>query len=204
MTMKQSILNYFVITAIALSLSTRSNCQNDLPESFKKDPLSAQLKFLEEHTRIYENYRAIREDIFRVISKNTLDTLKNAKSRISGLIVQTTALNSRIDSLQKSMESSETNLKKATSTKNSIGVLGMEVNKTVYNTVMWTILAGLILLLTIGYLTFKQNRVTTLKTRKELDNLQAEYEDYRTKSRLEREKMNIDHFNEIQKYKGKR
>jgi uncharacterized membrane-anchored protein YhcB (DUF1043 family) len=80
----------------------------------------------------------------------------------------------------------------------------MEVNKTVYNTVMWTILAGLILLLTIGYLTFKQNRVTTLKTRKELDNLQAEYEDYRTKSRLEREKMNIDHFNEIQKYKGKR
>jgi chromosome segregation ATPase len=121
MTMKQSILNYFVITAIALSLSTRSNCQNDLPESFKKDPLSAQLKFLEEHTRIYENYRAIREDIFRVISKNTLDTLKNAKSRISGLIVQTTALNSRIDSLQKSMESSETNLKKATSTKNSIG-----------------------------------------------------------------------------------
>jgi hypothetical protein len=142
--------------------------------------------------------------MFRVISKNTVDTLRNAKTRISELLQETTALTARIDSLRSSLEATGTSLEKASSTKNSISILGIEVNKVVYNTVMWTIIAALLLLLAIGYLTFTHNRITTVKTLKELEVLKAGFEEYRTKTRLEREKMNVDHFNEIQKLRGKR
>jgi hypothetical protein len=201
--MRQLILRICVLTAIILAIAARSNCQNALPEVLKQGTLPEQLQYLDEHTRIYENYRAIREDMFRNFSRNTLDTLANGKKRINALILQTTALDNRIDSLQKSLEASKTELQEKTRTKNSIHVLGIEVNKVVYNTLMWSIVGALAFLLIVGYLSFKVNRAVTIRTKKDLEDLKAEYEEYRTKTRLEREKTAIDHFNEIKKYKGR-
>jgi hypothetical protein len=200
--MSQSILKFWFFTAIVLAGAVRSNCQNDLPDVFKQGTISKQLNYLDEHTRIYENYRAIREDIFRLISKNTLDTLNNAKSSINKLILQTTTLNNRIDSLKKSLEAANNELKVKTRTKNSISVLGMEVNKKAYNSFMWTLLAVMAFLLIAGFLTFRQNRIITLRTKKDLNELKEEFEEYHKKTRLDREKMTMDHFNEIKKLKG--
>jgi uncharacterized membrane-anchored protein YhcB (DUF1043 family) len=87
-------------------------------------------------------------------------------------------------------------------TKNSIRLLGIEVNKTVYNTVMWTILAVMLFLLIAGYLTFQRNRVITVRTKKDLEDLKQEFEGYRQKVRVEREKTSLEHFNEIKKLRG--
>lgn len=199
--MSHSIPKFCFITVIILAGSVRANCQNALPDVFKQETISEQLKFLDERTRVYDNYRAIREDMFRTISKNVNDTLTNAKKRINILILQTTTLNNRIDSLKKGLEVTNNELMETTRTKESISVLGIEVNKVTYNSIMWTILAGLVLLLIIGYLSFRQNRSITVRTKKDLIDLKEEFEGYRTKTRLEREKMSIDHFNEIKKLK---
>ncbi len=201
--MRKLAMKFWVLAVIVLVSSTRIICQSALPEVFEKGTISEQLKYLNERARIYEGYRAIREDMFRSVSSNTLDTLTSSKRRISELVAYTNTLNNRMDSLKKSLESTRIELDEKTHTKNSIPVLGMEVNKTTYNTIMWTILAALVFLLTVGYLSFKQNRIVTLRTRKELDELSAAFEEYRTKTRLEREKTAIDHFKEIQKLKGK-
>jgi hypothetical protein len=200
--MKQLFVRCCFLALFLVAGTIKEHGQTDLPPVFRQGTISEQLKYLNERARIYEDYRAIREDMFRSISRNTLDTLTKAKKRITGLVANTYALNNRIDSLNKSLESTRIELNEKTHTKNSIPVLGMEVNKTTYNTMMWTILAALVFLLTVGYLSFKQNRVVTLKTKKELDELSAAFEDYRTKTRLEREKTAIEHFKEIQKLKG--
>jgi len=67
---------------------------------------------------------------------------------------------------------------------------------------MWTLVAVLLGLLLIGYFTFRQNRVITVRTKNDLNELKTEYEKYQKKTRLEREKMTIDHFNEIKKLRG--
>ena len=200
--MNKSKLKFYIITAVFLVGAFRGNCQNALPEVFEQGTLSEQLKYLDERTRIYENYRAIREDMYQVFSRNTLDSLTKTKSRINKLVLHTAILDTRIDSLNKSLEASNKKLLETARTKNSISVLGMEVNKITYNTVMWTILAAVVFLLIAGYLSFKQNRVITLRTKKDLQDLKEEFEEYRKKTRLEREKTNLDHFNEIKKLKG--
>lgn len=200
--MRQLIPRIFVLTAILLAGFVRVDCQNELPEVFKEGTIPEQLKYLDERTRIYENYRAIREDMFRTVSRNTLDSINQAKKRINGLILHAGVLDNRIDSLQKSLEASKTELEEKSRTKNSIRVLGIEVNKVTYNTIMWTILGVLAFLLVTGYLTFRQNRAVTLRTKKDLNDLKAEFEEYRKKTRLEREKTAIDHFNEIKRLKG--
>ncbi len=198
----KSILKLSLLIAVLLASGTRVYCQNEMPDVFKQETIPEQLKYLEEHTRIYENYRAVREDIFQKVSKNTIDTLTKTTTKINALILHNRALNNRIDSLKKAQELFNAELKEVTRTKESISVLGLEINKKTYNSIMWTMMAALLLLLLIGYFTFMQNRSITLRTKKDLNELVDEYEKYKKKTRLEREKMTIDHFNEIKKLRG--
>ena len=195
-------VKFFILGTILLAGIVRVSGQSDAPDVFTKGTINEQLKYLDERTRIYENYRAIREDMFRSINRNITDTLAKAKARINELSAQTAALSVRIDSLNKNLETSGNKLTSAMNTKNSIRLLGIEVNKTVYNTVMWTILAVMLFLLIAGYLTFQRNRVITVRTKKDLEDLKQEFEGYRQKVRVEREKTSLEHFNEIKKLKG--
>lgn len=186
-----------------LSGTARGISQTTLPEILEQGSISEQLDYIQQRTRIYEDYRAIREDMFQQISRNALDSLNEAKLRINGLELQTVLLNRRIDSLINNLEATKSDLNEMTRTKNSISLLGIEVNKVPYNAVMWIIIAVLLFLLVSGYLAFKQTRAATIRTKKDLDELKEEFEDYRTKARLEREKTALKHFNEIKKLKEK-
>jgi hypothetical protein len=195
------IRSLFLILLLMNGLSA-SYGQGALPDVFKQETLSDQLNYLNEHTRIYDNYRAIREDMFQAMSRNTLDTINKAKHKIRDLNKNSMVLNNRIDSLNKSLESTHADLDQKIRTKNSIQVLGMEVKKNTYNAVMWSIVGILVFLLLTGYLTFRVNRSTTLRTKKDLEDLKQEFESYRTQSRLAREQMARDHFNEIKRLKA--
>lgn len=190
------------VSAVLFVVSIVQVFSQSVPEEYRKEPIPGQLEYLEDHTRVYENFRAIREDIFQLIARNVNDSLNGAKRKINNLNAQTNMLNSRIDSLNVSLQATNDELNKMTRTKNSISVLGLNVNKNTYNSIMWSILGILIFLLVVGYLTFKQNRITTLKTRKELVDLTDEFEEYKKKTRIEREKTTMEHFNEIKKLKA--
>ena len=89
-----------------------------------------------------------------------------------------------------------------TRTKNSIKLLGLEVNKLTYNSIMWLIIAGLAACLVIGFLVFKRNLYSIHHIKKELSELKEEFEAYRKSAREAREKMSMEHFNEIKKLRG--
>jgi hypothetical protein len=193
------ILLIFLLLVLAFPKVTG---QTTMPEVLYKNSLKEQLNYLEEKTRIYENYRAIREDMFQKIKGNISDTLSSASKKIAVLKNTTSKLNHTIDSLKSLFETTNTNLENITRTKNSISILGLEVNKLTYNKIMWTITAGLLILLALGFLGFKRNMTITHETKKELSDLKTEFEAYRKTTREAREKMSMDHFNEIKRLKG--
>jgi hypothetical protein len=200
--MNHNRLSLFISAFVLVVSGTEAVCQNVLPEVLDKGTLTEQMKYLEEKTRIYEDYRAIREDMFQKIKDNSIDSLNMAKGKIKGYLDLTGTLNSRIHSLRDSLTATQEELKETTRTKNSISVIGIGVNKLAYNTIMWTIVAVLVTLLAVGFLAFKRNHIVTVNTKNELRALQTEFEEYRKKTRLEREKMSMDHFNEIRKLRG--
>jgi len=111
-------------------------------------------------------------------------------------------LNQKIDSLTKDLGSTKTSLEEMTNTKESIKVIGLEVKKTDYNRVMWTVIFILGAALVLGFLVFKRNMSVLSDTKKDLQELKTEFEAYRKTSREAREKLTMDHFNEIKKLKG--
>lgn len=192
---------------ILITIFNTSNiiyCQSTIPEILENGTLEEQLNYLEERTRIYEDYRAIREDMFQLVKKNSIDSLSSGKNRINSLIARNNNLSSEIDSLNNTLSLTRNDLDEAVRTKNTIRLLGMNLNKFAYNTIMWIITGVLCFLLVSGFLAFRRNISVTTETKKELEDLKNEFEEYRTKSRIEREKMSLDHFNEIKRLKGKK
>jgi len=174
-----------------------------MPDVLQKGSLTEQLNYIEERTRIYDYYRAIREDMWQQIKKNTLDTLAVAKGEISVLTLSENKYYGKIDSLNKIVTDARVKLDEAVRTKNSINVLGLDINKFAYNSVMWIIVAGLAIILAIVFLAFKRNITVTRNTKKDLEELKAEFETYRKQSREAREKMSMEHFNEIRRLRAK-
>jgi hypothetical protein len=178
------------------------NAQTAMPDMLQNGTLKEQMDFVQEKTRIYEGFRAIREDMFQKIKGNALDSLKAAKTEIKGLKNNTRTLFLKIDSLNASVGTIRADLEQMTKTKNSISLMGIEINKKGYNAVLWTIIVALAGFLTFGFLAYQRNHNVTAHTRKECEELKKEFEAYRKASREAREKMSMTHFNELKKLRG--
>jgi hypothetical protein len=199
----RSGLKFISIIAISFITIVITKGQSPAPtDVLTSSPLKDQMKFIEEKTRIYENFRAVREDMFQKLIKNVSDTLSASEKKILMLTSRTSDLNNTIDSLRSGLNTVKTNLNEMTLTKNRIRMFGIEVNKITYNTTVSIIIGGLIVVLALGFLAFKRNVTTTSQTNKELQDLKNEFEAYKKSSREAREKMSMDHFNEIRKLKG--
>jgi len=192
----------YTLTIGLLMLPFTMNSQTTMPEMLVKGSMKEQMDYIQEKTRIYEDYRAVREDMFQKIKGNALDSLNSAKTEINSLKINAREQNLTIDSLNASIENVRADLDKMAKTKNSIRLLGMEINKVAYNAVLWTIIAVLAGLLTIGFLAFRRNRTVTVHTKREIEELKKEFEAYRKAAREAREKMSMTHFNELKKLRG--
>lgn len=197
-------LNYKIVLIFAALIITAESgkSQTAIPVELTGNQLKEQIKYLEEHTRIYENYRAIREDMYQKLNTNILDSITANKSKVAGLKNIAASLKNESDSLRSLQELTAKSLEEMTATKNSIKVLGLEVNKHSYNSLMWVLVSLLISLLSIGFLIFRKCIVNSLRTGKELEKLRQEFETYRQTTRIAREKIEMDHFLEIKKLKG--
>jgi len=199
---RYSVLKYLLVILFLATISVKGSCQTPIPEVLNTGTLKEQMDYIEERTRIYENYRAIREDMFQLIKGNSIDSLIAEKNTVNQLTVNRLQNKETVDSLSAVLGATQVRLKEATDSKNSISVLGMEFSKTLYNLFTWIIIAGLLFILGVGFLAFRRNMVMMIHAKKDLEELRNEFETYRQTAREAREKMSMDHFNEIRRIKG--
>ena len=192
-----------MLSVFLLMVYENGYSQSEMPPELTSGSITEQIKYLQERTRIYENYRAIREDMFQKLTRNVLDTIALKQSRIEELARNHASLVSKYDSVNLLLGRADKNLIQALDTKNSIKVLGIEVRKNTYNSVMGIIILVLSGFLLFGFIAFRRNLSVTSRTTKDLKDIREEFETYRQTTRIAREKMQMDHFNEIKKLKGK-
>ena len=198
----QSQIRIALVFAFIIIAVLKANGQAPMPEELSKNKLKEQLDYIQVRAKLFNDYRAIREDMFQKLIGNINDTLSVAKSNISGLLIIKSKLTHTVDSLTTELGSTKSSLEEMTLTKNSMRVFGIEVNKVIYNIILWAIIAGLLAILASGFLVFKRNMTITKSTKKELKELKEEFEAYRKSAREAREKASMAHFNELKKLKG--
>jgi hypothetical protein len=191
-----------LLMLFALILSgTKPLAAQGLPEVLQEGTLQEQLDYIQNRTLIYENFRAVREDMFQKVKNNSLDSLRSARAQMHGLSMQINNLDSRIDSLSFLLAGTRGDLNTAVENRDNISFVGIPMNKTAYNMLVWIIIGGLTILLLLGLFFYFRNRVIMVNTLNEIGELKEEFENYKKNSRERREKLVMEHFNEIKKFK---
>jgi len=193
-----SLLLFFLISSFSPSLQAQSNTIIAVLDSASFED---QLEFLHEKTRVYNDFRAIREDVFLLMKKNAIDTVRKEKLEVARLNSELSERDFQIETLNTDLSRTKTERDQSIRTKDSFTFLGMEVQKGVYNTIMWIVVLGLVAVGVILFLLFKRSFVVTSQTKQELESIQEEYEVYRKSSREKYEKLVVNHHSEIMKLK---
>ena len=95
--------NFKIILICLLGLASRQGfAQRTMPEVLVQGTIKEQFDYLDGRTGIYNDFRAIREDMFQKIRSNTMDSLNAEKNNILELEDQILDHNMLIDSLKSS------------------------------------------------------------------------------------------------------
>ncbi len=202
--MKKNIRTFITLSFLTVSILSGGQlfAQNTMPEVMEKGSLEEQKDYLTEKMNIYNGYRAVRDDIFLKMLKNSVDSLNSAKKDIQDLTLQENELNSSIASLNKELGKVKSERDTAIKNRNNMKLFGISLNKTSYNLILWGIIAGLIFLLAIVFTLYKRSYIVTANTRKDLEDTREEFETFRKSSREKQEQLVLSHFNEVKKLKG--
>jgi len=177
--------------------------QTTMPEILDTGTLEEQYDYLEERTRIYNDFRAIREDMFQKIKSNSMDSLMAAKTEILHLEGQLGERSTTIETLQADLRKSNQDRELAVKNRDRLKFLGIPMHKTLYNSILWTVVAALAFLTVILFLSTKRNITISRRTGKDLEETMEEFEAHRKQARERYEQLVVKHHNELRKMKGK-
>ncbi len=154
------------------------------------------------------NYRADgkRYEVVRTISldqlrQNVLDTLSGFNTRAAELKATISGHESTITSLEKKLEDTTNSLAAVTEEKDNMSFLGIAVSKGTYNAILWTVIAGLLVLLLFFIYKFRNSNILTQEAKTNLSELETEYEDHRRRALEREQKISRQLQDEINKYK---
>ncbi len=173
-----------------------------LPDVFDQGTLKEQFDYLQERTNIYNNYRAVREDMFRKIQRNSLDSLQNLQMLIKGMDREQAVLKLERETANMQLNEVTKQRDMAVKERDSFNLLGVAIDKVFYNMILWAIIAALAALVIFTFSIMKSAQSAAKVKISDLNDLKTEYEEYKKSSRERFEKQSIDHFNEIKRLKG--
>ena len=132
---------------------------------------------------------------------NVLDSLNGTKLEIANLNSNLIERNFQIETLNSDLARTKNERDEAIRNKDSMSFIGIQMNKGVYNSVMWFVVLGLIVVSVVLFLLFKRAHIVTTQVKNELATMQADFEAHKNNSREKYEKLVVSHHNEIMKMK---
>lgn len=195
-------VNILLFTSLFLSITPALHAQSGAAAVLDSALLEAQLDYVRENTRVYNDYRAIRDDIFLKLQRNVKDTLNATRLDVEQLNSKLTERNFQIEKLNTDLARTNNEKDEAIRNRDSLSFIGIQMNKGLYNVIMWFIILGLAALAALMVVLFRRAHHVTREVKEELQSTQEEFEVHRKTSREKYEKLVVSHHSEIMKLKN--
>ena len=191
---------FLLIFVLSSELSAQKpNTQTILEEGSVEE----QFNHILNKSSTYNDYKAIKSSSIYTLKKNVFDTLKMLKADAALRQDIIAAERIKTDSLTKELTGTQNDLVLAVKEKNSIQLLGIKMNKSVYNSITWLVIGILSVLLVIFILMYKRSHVVTVKSLSDLEEIRDEFEKHRKRALERQEEVVRKYHAELNKYKGK-
>jgi len=191
-----------LFTGLFISMNQVVDAQSGASAVLDSALLEAQLDYIHENTRVYNDYRAIRDDIFLKLKRNVKDTLNTTKLEVEELNSRLSERNFEIETLNTNLTRTNNEKEEAIKNRDSLSFLGIQMKKGLYNVIIWLVILGLAALTVIVLLLFRRSHQVTKEVKEELKTTQEEFELYRKSSREKYEKLVVSHHSEIMRLKN--
>ncbi|PQJ69390.1 hypothetical protein [Polaribacter butkevichii] len=175
----------FLITLLLL-VSTLSFAQENTEEVTENNSIEGQFDKIYRTSTTYQVYKVISRDRYQRLKSNVLDSLKSSKKIISE---KNNLLKAEKDNIEKNknlLAKTKLELDAALIKENSISIVGIQLSKTTYNLVIWSLILLLILALSYYIFKFSRSNVLTKEAKENLAEIEQEFEKHR-KNTLEKE-----------------
>ena len=179
--MKSSV--YSVLTLILFALNGFSQSTQKFIDS---GSINTQFDYLIEKSNRYQEYKVVRQAWLAEIKSNVNDSLNASKATITANDLLIDFQKARIDSLNQALADSKSSINKLDLENQRFSILGIQVKKSVFRIIFFSIIGVLLLLLIIFISKFQASNRITKQTKLNLKELDEEFENHR-KVALERE-----------------
>jgi len=182
--MKTIILTTILfITSLSFAQKAKVEAENPIE---KGGTITEQFDYIITKSTRFKEFQLIRKTSILKVKQHTLDSLKNVEKQLATTKSEIPPLQQEITSLQADLQAVNKKIETVNLEKESINFLGALINKSLYQTIMWVIIAVLLSGLAFFVYSFKNSNSVTAKTKESLIKLEEDFEAFKKRS-LEKE-----------------
>ncbi len=183
---------------------TRSRTTAEAPQEEKQYSATIEGQFdeLVDKSGNWEKFKLVKKESIYTFKKSLLDSLSGQKTLLREKLDTISAQSSRIKELNLNIQNLQSELDKEKNRNDSIDFLGITIEKGVYSIIVWGIIVILAILLVVFISRFTSSNSITRGALKDLEDLQNEYEEYRTKAIEREQKVRRQLQDEINKHRS--
>ena len=196
-------LSVLLLFASLFSLSINAQTENNgTVLSLNDGTIDNQFEYVIKKSNRYQDYKVVKTNWLYTLKTHTIDSLNALRKDLSDTQTVVDSQANEISDLKTNLNDTQNNLTKTNEEKDSMALFGLQMSKTNYNLLMWSIIAALLVFLFTFIYKFKNSNSITKLAKNNLADIEEEFEEHR-RNALEREqKVRRQLQDELNKQKG--
>ena len=190
------------VTAFNLNFQNTYAQEKNKTKSINEGDIEEQFGYLITKSNNYQDYKVVKKVLLNQLRNNTIDSINDLNNNLKLKDDKIIKQDSEISELNSKLIVVSKNYEAVSIEKDQLNFLGIATSKSIYNTLIWSLIGILILIILILIYKFIECNRVTKHAKNQLLDLEKEYEDHR-RIALEREqKVRRQLQDEINKQKG--
>jgi uncharacterized coiled-coil protein SlyX len=195
------ILQLFLALIFTINISMAQSGAVVTKDTLNKGAVNEQFDFVLRKSSNFKNYKVVKRLWLTKLKKHIIDSLAEHKNTIKDAHNKIAVLEGKISELNNQISELNDTLSASNEEKKSISFFGINIEKSQYKLIMWSIIVALLLALLYFIFSYKNSLKVTKESLEKLKVLEDEYSGFRARS-LEREQaLNRKLIDEINKHK---
>jgi len=165
----------------------------------KNGSIENQFDYIIQKSNSFQEYKVVKKEDMNLLKKNSIDSIAKFKTALNDLKVKFSTHDAIVKGLNDSLQVVKTELKELKSAQNNVDFLGTPVSKSSYNSIMWSIVSALLIIVFISLFQMRSAKANSKSAQNELSKLEEEFEEYKHKALEKEQKLGRQLQDEINK-----
>jgi uncharacterized membrane protein len=178
-----TIVYFILLLLISISVDGQNKkTKNTVQAELESGTVENQFDYIITKSTKFREFQLIRKTSILKVKANALDSIKTLRKSLRNVNSSVSGLEATIKTLENEVAILKTEIETIMVEIDSISFFGTPLKKPLYNTVVWSIIVVLLVVLLFFIFQFKKGHISTKQAKEELIKTEAEFESFRKKA----------------------